>query len=50
VSAIAFFDFDGTLILRDSTTLCAWPSVRMGLSSGLGLQIAAAFAAYNLED
>jgi HAD superfamily hydrolase (TIGR01490 family) len=48
--AIAFFDFDGTLTLRDSTTLCAWPSVRMGLlSPGLGLQIAAAFAGYKLK-
>ena len=48
--AIAFFDFDGTLTLRDSTTLCALPSVRLGLLSPvLGLQIAAAFAGYKLK-
>jgi HAD superfamily hydrolase (TIGR01490 family) len=48
--AIAFFDFDGTLTLRDSTTLCALPSVRLGLlNPWLGLRIAAAFAGYNLK-
>jgi HAD superfamily hydrolase (TIGR01490 family) len=47
--AIAFFDFDGTLILRDSTTLCALPSVRMGLLRPMiGLRIAAAFAGHSL--
>lgn len=49
-AAIAFFDFDGTLTLRDSTTLCALPSVRLGfLRPALGLQIAAAFAGYKLK-
>lgn len=48
--AIAFFDFDGTLTLHDSTTLCAWPAVRLGLlRPGLALQIAAAFAGYKLR-
>ena len=48
--AIAFFDFDGTLTLRDSTRLCALPSVRMGLvSPRLGLQIAAGFVGYKLK-
>jgi HAD superfamily hydrolase (TIGR01490 family) len=31
VGAIAFFDFDGTLIRRDSGVICAVPSVRRGL-------------------
>jgi HAD superfamily hydrolase (TIGR01490 family) len=48
--SIAFFDFDGTLTLRDSTTLCALPSVRMGLlGPRLGLQILAAFAGHTLK-
>ena len=29
--SIAFFDFDGTLIVRDSGVLCAIPSIRRGL-------------------
>lgn len=29
--AIAFFDFDGTLIRRDSGVICAIPSIRRGL-------------------
>jgi len=28
---IAFFDFDGTLIIRDSGVICALPSIRRGL-------------------
>ena len=39
--AIAFFDFDGTLTLRDSTALCVVPSIRMRLlTPARGLQIA----------
>ena len=30
-TAIAFFDFDGTLLRRDSGVLCAVPSIRKGL-------------------
>src|SRR4051812_1807211 len=29
--SIAFFDFDGTLIVRESGVLCAVPSIRRGL-------------------
>jgi len=29
--AIAFFDFDGTLLVRDSGVLCALPSIRAGI-------------------
>jgi putative phosphoserine phosphatase/1-acylglycerol-3-phosphate O-acyltransferase len=47
--AIAFFDFDGTLLRRDSRTLCALPGVKRGLiSPALGLRIAASFVAAQL--
>lgn len=47
MSRIAFFDFDGTLTLKDCSSLCAIPSVRLGLldvRSALGM--AASFIAY----
>lgn len=48
--AIAFFDFDGTLTLRDSTALCLVPSIRMRLvTPARGLQIATAFVGHRLN-
>lgn len=44
---IAFFDFDGTLTLKDSSRLCALPSVRLGLlDMRAALGIGAAFCGY----
>ncbi len=37
---IAFFDFDGTLIVRDSGVICAVPSIRRGLlKPGIGARL-----------
>src|SRR5688572_19473872 len=37
---IAFFDFDGTLIVRDSGVICALPSIRRGLlKPGIGARL-----------
>jgi HAD superfamily hydrolase (TIGR01490 family) len=48
-SSIAFFDFDGTLLIRESRTLCALPSVQRGLISPLlGLRILGSFIASRL--
>lgn len=47
--SIAFFDFDGTLTLKDSSRLCALPGVRLGLiERRKALAIATAFFAYKL--
>ncbi|HEY0962517.1 MAG TPA: HAD family phosphatase [Pseudomonadales bacterium] len=44
---IAFFDFDGTLTLKDSSRLCALPSVKLGLLDlRAALGIGAAFCGY----
>lgn len=38
--AIAFFDFDGTLISRDSGVICAVPCIRRGmLGAGIGARL-----------
>jgi HAD superfamily hydrolase (TIGR01490 family) len=38
--SIAFFDFDGTLIVRDSGVICAVPSIRRGLlGPGIGARL-----------
>lgn len=38
--SIAFFDFDGTLIVRDSGVICAVPSIKRGLlSPGIGARL-----------
>jgi HAD superfamily hydrolase (TIGR01490 family) len=37
---IAFFDFDGTLLVRDSGVICAIPSIRSGLlRGGIGVRL-----------
>jgi HAD superfamily hydrolase (TIGR01490 family) len=47
---IAFFDFDGTLTLKDSSRLCSVPSIKLGLLSLRdALGIACAFFAYKLR-
>jgi HAD superfamily hydrolase (TIGR01490 family) len=47
IPRIAFFDFDGTLTLKDSSRLCAIPSIKLGLLDlKAALAIAAAFFAY----
>ncbi|MDY6984158.1 MAG: HAD family hydrolase, partial [Pseudomonadota bacterium] len=47
MTRIAFFDFDGTLTLKDSSRLCALPSVRLGLLDvRAALGIGAAFCGY----
>jgi HAD superfamily hydrolase (TIGR01490 family) len=44
---IAFFDYDGTLVRRDSITICAVPGVRRGLiSPWTGLRVLGTFVAY----
>jgi HAD superfamily hydrolase (TIGR01490 family) len=41
---IAFFDFDGTLIVRDSGVICALPSIRRGLlKPGIGARLIATY-------
>jgi HAD superfamily hydrolase (TIGR01490 family) len=41
---IAFFDYDGTLVRRDSATICAIPAVRRGMvPAGLGARVLASF-------
>jgi putative phosphoserine phosphatase/1-acylglycerol-3-phosphate O-acyltransferase len=38
--SIAFFDFDGTLLVRDSGVICAMPSIRRGLlGPGIGARL-----------
>lgn len=38
--SIAFFDFDGTLITRDSGVICAVPSIKRGLlGPGIGVRL-----------
>lgn len=45
--AIAFFDFDGTLLTGDSGLLCAGPSVRLGLlSPAIALEFVGRYALY----
>jgi len=45
--AIAFFDFDGTLLIRESRTLCSIPAVRRGLvAPSLGMRIFASYVGY----
>jgi putative phosphoserine phosphatase/1-acylglycerol-3-phosphate O-acyltransferase len=47
MGAIAFFDFDGTLLTGDSGLLCAAPSVRMGLlGPGIALSFVGRYALY----
>ena len=47
--AVAFFDFDGTLLVRESTTLCALPAIQRGLISPvLGARIVGALIASKL--
>lgn len=47
--AIAFVDFDGTLLIRESRTLTAWPAIRRGLvPAWLGVQVFCSYVAYKL--
>src|SRR5687768_10794852 len=42
---IAFFDFDGTLVVRESGVICAVPSIRRGLlRPGIGARLIATYA------
>lgn len=50
MSGVAFFDFDGTVLVKESTRLCAIPSVRGGFVRPLlAVRIAIAMAAYKLK-
>lgn len=47
--SIAFVDFDGTLLIRESRTLTALPAIRRGLvPAWLGVQIFVSYIAYKL--
>lgn len=47
---IAFFDFDGTLLVRESTTLCAVPGITRGLIPPLlGARVVFALIGYKLK-
>lgn len=50
MNGVAFFDFDGTVLVKESTRLCAIPGVRGGFVRPLlGLRIAMAMVAYKLK-
>jgi HAD superfamily hydrolase (TIGR01490 family) len=47
--SIAFIDFDGTLLIRESRTLTALPAIRRGLvPAWLGVQVFFSYIAYKL--
>lgn len=50
MNGVAFFDFDGTVLVKESTRLCALPGVRGGfVHPVLAVRIAFAMVAYKLK-